>query len=250
MSRLATLLALAVLAFAGCRKDPQPTAGTHELPPLPPASGTPIGYLIDNASQLQLNEQQITKLQEIDNSLSARNEGIDTQLREIEKPEVIPEDPKAPPQRQNMAPGAQPMTTTADAVNSRLKRARELLRRRLERRGLVVSAGVFWAAWHPASADILSPSLLSTTIKAAGQFALNLADCAATPRAAALARGAISTMTPVQKLLAGFVLLAGCLLAAAGGLGPAASRGAGDVSASVDAAPAVAAAGSSRRSAA
>ncbi|MDX2089355.1 MAG: hypothetical protein SFX73_15990 [Kofleriaceae bacterium] len=116
MFRFATLLALAVLAFAGCRKDPQPTAGTHELPPLPPASGTPIGYLIDNASQLSLREEQITKLQEIDNSLAIRNEAIETQLREIEKPEPdAPQDPKAPPERRNMAPGAQPMKTTADA---------------------------------------------------------------------------------------------------------------------------------------
>jgi hypothetical protein len=116
MARLATLLTLVVLAFAGCRKDPQPTAGTHELPPLPPASGTPVGYLIDNASHLNLREDQITKLQAIDNSLAVRNEGIDTQLREIEKPEPeAPQDPKAPPERKNMAPGAQPMTTTADA---------------------------------------------------------------------------------------------------------------------------------------
>lgn len=116
MARFATLLALVVLAFAGCNKDPQPTAGTHELPPLPPASGTPIGYLIDNASNLSLREDQVTKLQEIDNSLAVRNEGIDTQLREIEKPEPeAPQDPKAPPERKNMAPGAQPMTTTADA---------------------------------------------------------------------------------------------------------------------------------------
>lgn len=117
MSRLATLFALVALALAGCRKDPDPVSpGEHEAPPLPPASGTPVGYLLDNATQLELRDDQITKLQEIDNSLSARNEGIDTQLREIEKPEPEgPVDPKAPPERVNMAPGAQPMTTTADA---------------------------------------------------------------------------------------------------------------------------------------
>ena len=115
MSRLATLLALVALALAGCRKDPDPVSPS-EVQPLPPASGTPVGYLIDNASQLQLRQDQLAKLQEIDNSLSARNDGIDTQIREIEKPEPEgPVDPKAPPERKNMAPGAQPMTTTADS---------------------------------------------------------------------------------------------------------------------------------------
>lgn len=83
---------------------------------MPPASGTPIGYLIDNSGQLDLSAEQVDKLQAIDNSLSARNEGIDTQLREIEKPEPIEEDPKNPnPHPPNMAPGAQPTRTTKDA---------------------------------------------------------------------------------------------------------------------------------------
>ncbi|MGE0400485.1 MAG: hypothetical protein AB7T06_27485 [Kofleriaceae bacterium] len=110
---LARFALVVVLALAACRKDPPPSYAGQ---PLPPSSGTPIGYLIDNSGQLELSAEQVTKLQAIDDSLSARNEGIDTQLREIEKPEPLEEDPKnpsiVPP---NMAPGAQPVRTTKDA---------------------------------------------------------------------------------------------------------------------------------------
>jgi hypothetical protein len=110
---------LAVLVLAGCHHDtdPPPMHPTEgELPPLPPSSGTPVGYLIDNAGQLQLREDQLTKLQEIDKSLSIRDDEIDTQLRLIEKPEQDPETPKgAPPPRHNNAPGAQ-VRTTPDAA--------------------------------------------------------------------------------------------------------------------------------------
>ena len=112
MLRLALVAAL-FAPFAACHKEPPPTYAEQ---PLPPASGTPIGYLIDNSGQLELTGEQIDKLQAIDNSLSARNEAIDTQLREIEKPEPIEEDPKNPsPRAPNMAPGAQPTRTTKDA---------------------------------------------------------------------------------------------------------------------------------------
>lgn len=106
-------LVAALLASAACHKEPPPTYAEQ---PLPPASGTPIGYLIDNSGQLSLSADQVAKLQAIDDSLSARNEAIDTQLREIEKPEPIEEDPKNPSLHPpNMAPGAQPVRTTKDA---------------------------------------------------------------------------------------------------------------------------------------
>ncbi len=116
---LRTLLLAAVLAipwFTACHHDPQPmTPGQGELPPLPPSSGTPIGYLIDNAPQLELKDDQVVKLKEIDRSLAARNDGIDTQLREIEKPdEEQAEKGKLPP-RYNNAPGKGAIKTTSDA---------------------------------------------------------------------------------------------------------------------------------------
>lgn len=114
------LFVAALLAAAACHKEPAPSYAEQ---PLPPASGTPIGYLIDNAGTLSLSAEQVTKLQAIDDSLSARNESIDTQLREIEKPEPTEEDPKNPrPFPPNMAPGAQPTKTTKDA--SKLHEAR------------------------------------------------------------------------------------------------------------------------------
>jgi hypothetical protein len=87
-----------------------------ELPPLPPSSGTPVGYLVDNATQLQLRDDQLTQLKEIDKSLAAKDDEIDTQLRLIEKPEEDPEPAKGqPPPRHNNAPGAQ-IKTTPDAA--------------------------------------------------------------------------------------------------------------------------------------
>lgn len=112
-------LLLVVLAIAACHKDTDPPPmhpKDGELPPLPPSSGTPIGYLVDNASQLKLSDDQLGKLKEIDNSLSARDSAIDTQLRIIEKPEADPPTEKgAPPARHNNAPGAQ-VHTTPDAA--------------------------------------------------------------------------------------------------------------------------------------
>lgn len=95
------------------------------MPPLPPASGTPVGYLLDSSTQLKLTAEQVDKLKQIDARLSARNDALDTQLREIETPEEEPPpDKDAPPpvRPKNMAPGATPMHTTIDA--SKLHEAR------------------------------------------------------------------------------------------------------------------------------
>ena len=93
------------------------------MPPLPPSSGTPVGYLLDNATALQLRDDQLSKLQDIDKSLAARDDQLDTQLRLIEKPAEDPPAGKgAPPQRHNNAPGAQ-IHTTPDAT--KLHNARE-----------------------------------------------------------------------------------------------------------------------------
>jgi hypothetical protein len=110
-----TTIAL-VLAVAGCHHDPQPMhAKPGDLPPLPPASGTPVGYLIDAAGELQLRDDQLTKLKDIDTSLAARDASIDTQLRQIERPEEEEQDPKATKKRHhNNAPGGPP--TSRDAA--------------------------------------------------------------------------------------------------------------------------------------
>lgn len=120
------VLLLALLAVAGCRHDGDPPPlhpREGELPPLPPSSGTPVGYLLDNASQLQLRDDQFEKLKQIDQSLAAKDDAIDTQLRLIEKPAEDPPSEKGqPPTRHNNAPGAQ-IRTTPDA--SKLHAARK-----------------------------------------------------------------------------------------------------------------------------
>lgn len=117
MLRLTFLALLVALPATACHHDPKPVTPTEgDLPPLPPASGTAIGYLLDNADKLQLTDDQRSKLKEIDNSLAARNDGIDTQLREIETPEEEEPTPKGEtPKPRNNAPGAAPIRTTADA---------------------------------------------------------------------------------------------------------------------------------------
>ena len=106
---------LAVLLVTGCRHDidrgpesPKPVGAV----PLPPASGTPIGYLVDNASQMKLTDEQVAKLKELDTSLAASDDEIDTQLRQIEKPEEEPPEEKgAPHHAKNMAPGKNTVAT-------------------------------------------------------------------------------------------------------------------------------------------
>jgi hypothetical protein len=116
--RLVFVLMLAL--SSACHHDPQPHQ-PGDLPPLPPASGTPVGYLIDSAGDLKLRDDQLKQLKDIDASLAARNADIDTQLRQIERPEeeeqITPQEQKAGKKRQrfNNAPG-QNITTNSDAA--------------------------------------------------------------------------------------------------------------------------------------
>jgi hypothetical protein len=153
---------LALLVAAGCHKDVDPPPmhpKEGELPPLPPSSGTPVGYLLDSAGHLDLREDQLKQLKEIDQSLSARDDEIETQLRLIEKPEEDPQVGKGEsPVRHNNAPGAQ-VKTTPDAAklhnarkendNEALQKAFALLdpaqrtkaRKLLEERGVTAPGG-------------------------------------------------------------------------------------------------------------
>lgn len=74
--------ALLALLFAACGGSSTPAShDPADRPPLPPASGTPIGYLIDGAGELHLRDDQVAKLEEIDTQLSGELDAIDTQLR-------------------------------------------------------------------------------------------------------------------------------------------------------------------------
>jgi len=119
---LRMLLLTVGLGLASCHREPRPmTPGEGELPPLPPASGTTIGYLVDNATALELRPEQLSKLKEIDTSLAARNDPIETQLRTLVRPDEAPAAKGQPPPRHNNAPGAQ-VKVTGDVA--RLQEAR------------------------------------------------------------------------------------------------------------------------------
>jgi len=87
-ARLASLVvALAAVAGfglgVGCSRDAKPAtqpAASDEPPPLPPASGTPIGYLIEDA-RLKLSDGQLAKLKEIDGDLAVKLSYLDSVLR-------------------------------------------------------------------------------------------------------------------------------------------------------------------------
>ena len=70
---VAGILAGGIVAMLpGCGGDAKPVAQPAEPPPLPPASGTPIGYLIDDASELALRDDQLVQLKAIDDDLAGR----------------------------------------------------------------------------------------------------------------------------------------------------------------------------------
>ncbi len=69
------ILVAIVLAVTACSHDAKPAAS--EPPPLPPSSGTPIGYLIAAATDLSLRDDQLAKLRAIDTKLTAELDAID-----------------------------------------------------------------------------------------------------------------------------------------------------------------------------
>jgi hypothetical protein len=74
---------------AGCSHDARPAVQPADPPPpaLPPASGTPIGYLID-AGELTLSDGQVTKLKVIDDDLAATLMNIDSVQRSASGPQT------------------------------------------------------------------------------------------------------------------------------------------------------------------
>jgi RNA polymerase sigma factor (sigma-70 family) len=93
------------------------------------------------------------------------------------------------------------LATTSDAVNSRLKRARTLLRQRLTRRGCTLSSvAVVGALAANAARAALAPPRLTAIVRTALHFARGLVPaCGASARAAALAQGALRSMIPPKS---------------------------------------------------
>ena len=116
--RVLTLAAALLLGTAAaCGGNQNEVIEPGGPPPLPPASGSVIGYLIDAKRDLALSDDQLSKLERIDSSLAAENGQIDAQLRMIEKPapaeQLSPQQLKAgeQPARYNNAPGASTIGT-------------------------------------------------------------------------------------------------------------------------------------------
>jgi len=68
---------LAFVVLLGCSHDHPAVVQPDEHPPLPPASGTPIGYLVDDAGELGLRDDQLSRLKAIDDDLAAKLAVID-----------------------------------------------------------------------------------------------------------------------------------------------------------------------------
>ncbi len=128
MRIVSTLAALMLVLGFACRGNQHEVLEPGGPPPLPPASGTAIGYLVDAKRDLSLREDQLAKLKDLDESLAAQNGSIDAQLRQIEKPvpteQLSPQQQKAGDQegRYNNAPGASTITT---ADSQKLRRMRD-----------------------------------------------------------------------------------------------------------------------------
>jgi len=77
----------------GCSHEAKPAVAPDEPPPpLPPASGTTIGLLVDHASELALNDDQTTQLRAISDELATQLAVDDGALR------VDPNGPPPPEQ--------------------------------------------------------------------------------------------------------------------------------------------------------
>src|SRR5277367_3429862 len=83
--KLAAALTVAIAAGTAvwaCSHDAKPAVVEPDPhPPLPPSSGTPIGYLIDDATELALRDDQLTQLKAIDGELQTQLGSIDASSR-------------------------------------------------------------------------------------------------------------------------------------------------------------------------
>jgi RNA polymerase sigma factor (sigma-70 family) len=119
---------------------------------------------------------------------------------------------------QTQEEAARQLGWTAGAVKGRLDRGRDLLRRRLTRRGLALAVPLSAAALSQATAAPLPAALVDATARSAALFRAGEAVAGlASEGAAALAEGGLKAMLGTKlKVWAGLVLALGVLAAGAG----------------------------------
>ena len=82
----------------GCSREAKPVVQPDDSPPpLPPASGSPIGFLVDDA-RLRLSDDQLAKLKDIDRDLAEKLSDLDG----IERNTVPDNRPPSEPERTNV----------------------------------------------------------------------------------------------------------------------------------------------------
>src|SRR5205823_3851488 len=119
------------------------------------------------------------------------------------------------PCSRSSASGATQLGMAKSTLKERLERGRSLLRARLVRRGLGPAALLAAAAWPDAASASVPVTVVSSTVKAATLIARGQAAMAVlSPNVAALAEGALKTVSLIKLKLATAVLLGTALVAA------------------------------------
>jgi hypothetical protein len=98
----------------GCSHEAKPVVAPDDHAPVPPAS--PIGYLVDDATELTLRDDQLAKLRQIDDELGAKLATYESELRNGEPvPQGDPQPSRGGMDVRGAAIHADP-NGTADAV--------------------------------------------------------------------------------------------------------------------------------------
>jgi RNA polymerase sigma factor (sigma-70 family) len=163
----------------------------------------------DSAARRQRLERRVGKPVEADSSDVSWREACALLHRELDR---LPDKYRLPLllcylEGQSRDQAARKLGCSMNVVRGRLERGRQLLRSRLAKRGVALSAGLIATLGDSATAEGLPPSLVQATVRAVGGRP--------SAAAAALLRGASTTMIPRSvKLIAGFLLAASLVVGA------------------------------------